>query len=263
MLTGRPLVAAQHGVVLRPAGPDRARRGRDPGPPVPGRPASRSREQIVAAREEERRRLRRELHDGLAPTLAGAGLKLDLARQSVARRPAAADGALDEARADVRTAIAEIRRMARDLRPPTLDALGLEGALREQAAGARGAVGRAPVIIVEVPEPLPALPAAVEVAAYRIAVEAMLNVVRHAAAQRCEVRLSLGRRRARRRRRRRRPRDRSGARDRRRDAGDATSGRPRSGGEVTIERRAPAAGRGSLRAPARSTLDRHDRERRT
>src|SRR6476659_9259526 len=82
--------------------------------------------------------------------------------------------------------------MARDLRPPTLDALGLEGAVREQAAGLAAQSGDAPVIIVEVREPLPALPAAVEVAAYRIAVEALLNVVRHAAAQHCEVRLSLG-----------------------------------------------------------------------
>ena len=153
---------------------------------------SRSREQIVAAREEERRKLRRELHDGLAPTLAGAGIKLDLARQSVRDDPEGADRLIDEARSDVRTAIGEIRRMARDLRPPTLDALGLEGALREQAAGLAAQSGDAPVIIVEVPEPLPPLPAAVEVAAYRIAVEALLNVVRHAAAQHCEVRLSLG-----------------------------------------------------------------------
>jgi signal transduction histidine kinase len=153
---------------------------------------SRSREQIVAAREEERRRLRRDLHDGLAPTLAGAGIKLDLARQGVRDDPAGAEALIDEARADVRSAIADIRRMARELRPPTLDALGLEGAVREQAANLATRGGGGPVIIVEVPTPLPALPAAVEVAAYRIAVEALMNVVRHASAHHCEVRLALG-----------------------------------------------------------------------
>jgi signal transduction histidine kinase len=153
---------------------------------------SRSREQIVAAREEERRRLRRELHDGLGPTLAGVGIKLDLARQSVRDDPAGVETLVDEARAQLREAIAAIRRMSRDLRPPTLDALGLEGALREQAAGLATQAPGAPVIIVEVPEPLPALPAAVEVAAYRIAVEALMNVVRHASARSCEVRLALG-----------------------------------------------------------------------
>ncbi|MFL5724879.1 MAG: histidine kinase [Chloroflexota bacterium] len=153
---------------------------------------SRSREQIVAVREEERRKLRRELHDGLAPTLAGAGIKLDLARQGVRDDPGSAETLIDEARADVRAAISDIRRLARDLRPPTLDALGLEGALREQAAGLASPSGDGPVIIVDVPKPLPVLPAAVEVAAYRIAVEALLNVVRHASAERCEVRLALG-----------------------------------------------------------------------
>jgi signal transduction histidine kinase len=152
---------------------------------------SRSREQIVTAREEERRKLRRELHDGLAPTLAGAAIKLDLARQGVREDPAAVEALIDEARAEVRTAIGDIRRMARELRPPTLDALGLEGALREQAAGLSSQSEDTPVIIVNVPEPLPPLPAAIEVAAYRIAVEALMNVVRHASAQTCEVRLAI------------------------------------------------------------------------
>ncbi|HEX5014869.1 MAG TPA: histidine kinase, partial [Candidatus Limnocylindrales bacterium] len=153
---------------------------------------SRSREQIVAAREEERLRLRRELHDGLAPTLAGVGIKLDLALQSARDDPEYAAALVEEARTGVRAAVTDIRRMARDLRPPALDALGLEGALREQAAGLASQAGDAPVIIVDVPAPLPNLPPAVEVAAYRIAVEALLNVVRHAAASHCEVRLAIG-----------------------------------------------------------------------
>lgn len=150
-----------------------------------------SRERIVAAREEERMLLRRELHDGLGPTLAALGLKLDYARSRVRSEPASAELALEEGRADLRTAIAEIRRIARQLRPPALDALGLAGALRQQAEGMAGSSGSGPVIMVTTDDALGALPAATEVAAYRIAVEAMMNVVRHAGASRCDVRLWL------------------------------------------------------------------------
>jgi signal transduction histidine kinase len=150
---------------------------------------SRSREKIVAAREDERRRLRRDLHDGLAPSLAAVGLKLDLIRSTVRDDPAAAEQGLDEARHDVRAVIAEIRRMSRELRPPSLDTLGLVGAVRQQAEALGG--GDGPRIVVDADPNLPALPAAVEVAAYRIAVEAMMNAVRHAAATTCRVGLAL------------------------------------------------------------------------
>ena len=148
-----------------------------------------SRERIVAAREEERMLLRRELHDGLGPTLAALGLKLDYARARVRSEPESAELALEEGRADLRTAIGEIRRIARQLRPPALDALGLAGALRQQAEGLAGSTGSGPVIMVATDEALGALPPATEVAAYRIAVEAMMNVVRHAEATRCDVKL--------------------------------------------------------------------------
>lgn len=154
---------------------------------------ARSRERIVAAREEERRRLRRDLHDGLGPTLAAIGLKLDLARDRARTEPAAVGPVLDELRSDVRAAIAQVRTIARELRPPTLDALGLVGAIRQQADGMGGSVNGGPVPVVETAEDLPPLSAAVEVAAYRIAVEAMTNVIRHAAATRCTVRLALDR----------------------------------------------------------------------
>ncbi len=152
---------------------------------------TRSRERVVAAREDERRKLRRDLHDGLAPTLAAAGLKLDLARQSVRSDPDAAERIIDEVRHGVRETIGEIRRLSRELRPPAIDSLGVVGAVRQQAdeLGSRG--GNGPVIIVRASAPLPQLPAAVEVAAYRIAVEGMMNVVRHAAATTCEVRIEL------------------------------------------------------------------------
>jgi signal transduction histidine kinase len=157
-------------------------------------------ERLVLAREEERRRLRRDLHDGLGPTLAAIGLKVDLARERAgeqARERAGADveelgGLLDEIRADVRSVISDVRRLARELRPPTLDTLGLAGAIGQQAA-ALGGGPSGPSIVVEIEERLPALPAAVEVIAYRIATEALTNVVRHAEARSCTVRLSIDR----------------------------------------------------------------------
>ncbi len=152
---------------------------------------TRSREKIVAAREDERRRLRRDLHDGLAPSLAAIGLKLDLVRGAVRDDPAAAQAGIDEARQGVRAVIAEIRRMSRDLRPPSLDTLGLVGAVRQQAEALGGGAAGGPRIVVDADPNFPALPAAVEVAAYRIAVEAMMNAVRHAAATTCRVGLAL------------------------------------------------------------------------
>ncbi|MDQ3128910.1 MAG: sensor histidine kinase [Chloroflexota bacterium] len=152
---------------------------------------TRSRERVVAAREDERRKLRRDLHDGLAPTLAALGLQLDHARQLVREDPAGAEEAIAGIRTQLRAAIADIRRLSRELRPPALDALGLVGAIRQQADGLGSPLGSGPVIIVADVADLPKLSAAVEVAAYRIAVEAMMNAVRHAAAATCRVRIAL------------------------------------------------------------------------
>jgi signal transduction histidine kinase len=152
---------------------------------------ARSRGRIVAAREDERRRLRRDLHDGLGPTLAAIGLKLDLAREQLRSDPRGVAPLLDEVRVDVRSVISDVRRLARELRPPTLDTLGLVGAIEQQASALGGATG--PSIGVEVDGPLPPLPAAIEVAAFRIATEAMTNVVRHAGATSCIVRLAVDR----------------------------------------------------------------------
>jgi signal transduction histidine kinase len=155
---------------------------------------ARSRGRIVAAREDERRRLRRDLHDGLGPTLAAIGLKLDLARERAASEGSdsgALESLLGEIRSDVRNVISDVRRLARELRPPTLDSLGLVGAIGQQAAALGGGAG--PSIVLEVADGLPTLPASVEVVAYRIATEAMINVVRHADASSCVVRLSVDR----------------------------------------------------------------------
>jgi signal transduction histidine kinase len=147
----------------------------------------RSRERLVTAREEELRRLRRELHDGIGPQLAALTLKLESARNKLAHNPAA-DALLSDLAARARSAVVDVRRSVHALRPPARDELGLVPALRETAAQYDQGGLR---ISVEAPEDLPPLPAAVEVAAYHIAQEAMTNVVRHAGANTCVVRLDL------------------------------------------------------------------------
>ncbi|MEW5990328.1 MAG: histidine kinase [Chloroflexota bacterium] len=144
-----------------------------------------SRERLVAAREEERRRIRRDLHDGLGPTLAAIGLRAEVAGDLLARDAAGADRVLAELRAEVSGALADIRRLVDELRPPALDELGLVGALEAQA----GRFGSSPRVDVTADGPIPELPAAVEVAAYRIALEAMTNAARHAHAGSCRVRV--------------------------------------------------------------------------
>ena len=149
-----------------------------------------SRRRLVVAREEERRRIRRELHDGIGPMLAAMTLKSDLARDVLRTDPDAADLALEGLKRDTQEALAEIRRLTRELRPPALDELGLVPAVCQRAAEfSAGAPGER-VEVEVVAEAVPALDAAVEVAAYRIAAEAMANVVRHAGARHCQVRIS-------------------------------------------------------------------------
>ncbi|MFC4040259.1 sensor histidine kinase [Dactylosporangium siamense] len=144
-----------------------------------------SRERIVAAREEERRRLHRDLHDGLGPALTGAGFKADAAHNLVTGAPEQATALLAELRRDIREAIDDVRRLVYGLRPPTLDELGLAGALRRHGATLPLAV------TVDAPDTLPALPAAVEVAVYRIGTEALTNVARHANAGAARVELAV------------------------------------------------------------------------
>jgi len=163
----------------------------------------RSRERLVATREEERRRLRRDLHDGLGPTLAGLNFGLDAARNLLTREPEDASALLAQLKGQTQEATSDVRRLVYGLRPPALDDLGLVPAIRQQATrhglladglpheaggdASRGEVGL--VFSIEAPQHLPSLPAAVEVACYRIAQEAMTNVARHANAHACRVRL--------------------------------------------------------------------------
>ena len=143
-----------------------------------------SRSRIVTAREEERKRLRRELHDGVGPSLAAILMKLEAARS---RKDATArDALLTEIRDETKAAITEVRRAVDELRPPAIDEMGLSGAIRQRAASLS-----TDQLVFEVhgsPAP-PPIPAAVEVAAFRIASEAMTNVAKHSRASRCRVAL--------------------------------------------------------------------------
>ena len=139
-----------------------------------------SRKRIVATQEEERHRLRRELHDGLGPTLTGIAFGADAAANLIETDPKQANDLLTTLRRDTRVALADVRRLVDELRPRALDELGLVGALQERAdqLGWR-ADGESVDVEVEVPAEMPRLPAAVEVATYRVATEALTNVVRH------------------------------------------------------------------------------------
>jgi two-component system, NarL family, sensor kinase len=148
------------------------------------------RERIVAAREEERRRLRRELHDGLGPALTGIAFAADAAANTIDDDPEQSQRLLTTLRHDTRAALADVRRLVDNLRPPALDELGLVGALRQRADQlAWRADGQSVHVRLDVPEEVPTLPAAIEVATYRIATEALTNVVRHSEATGAVVRL--------------------------------------------------------------------------
>lgn len=153
----------------------------------------RSRAEIVVAREEERRRLRRDLHDGLGPILASQMLKLAGVRQLIRKRPEKAEALIDEVIQQNENTVAEVRHLVYGLRPPALDELGLVQALRELEITVEGARHGRRGLEIEIQAPaeaLPDLPAAVEVNAYRIVLEAVTNAARHARAWRCQVSFS-------------------------------------------------------------------------
>jgi signal transduction histidine kinase len=151
----------------------------------------RSRERLVTTREEELRRLRRDLHDGLGPTLGSLRLKLEIAHDLILTDPPAAAALVMKLQAEAEAAVTDVRNLSYQLRPPALDQLGLVEALRETAVGYEQSVSGRLCIRVSAPEWLPPLPAAVEVAAYRIAQEALTNVVRHAEAHVALVSVTL------------------------------------------------------------------------
>jgi signal transduction histidine kinase len=149
----------------------------------------RSRERIVRGREEERRRLRRDLHDDLGPTLAGMTMQVGAMRALLEDREPPVAELLAYLEEQLRHCIAEVRGLIDDLRPPDLEFGLLEAIRRRCVAFADGSLL---ISVDSTPRDFGSLPAAIEVAAYRIAVEAVTNVVRHAAASRCRVSLTLG-----------------------------------------------------------------------
>ena len=145
-----------------------------------------SRERLVLDREEDRRRIRRDLHDGLGPVLGGVAMRLDAAGNALETDPATARTMVEKSRHDITEALADVRRLVHGLRPPALDDLGLLDALHQQVERMRSSS----LDITVDAAPMPALPAAVEVAAYRIVSEALANMSRHAEASQCTVRLA-------------------------------------------------------------------------
>ncbi len=149
----------------------------------------RARDRMAVAREEERRRIRRDLHDGLGPALAGITLGLEGAEALGGRDPDAAVRTLPALRTHAEQAVADVRRLVDGLRPPDLDDSGLVEALRARLHQLSD--GDPMVRLLHPPDMLPTLPAATEVAALRIALEAATNAARHADATRCDVELSV------------------------------------------------------------------------
>jgi two-component system NarL family sensor kinase len=146
----------------------------------------RSREQLVLAREEDRRRIRRDLHDGLGPVLGGVAMRLDAAGNALDRDPGTTRRLVAQSRQDITDALADVRRLVHGLRPPALDDLGLLAALDQQAER----LSTADLSVTVAADDVPRLSAAVEVAAYRIASEALTNTARHARARHAAVRLT-------------------------------------------------------------------------
>lgn len=148
-----------------------------------------SRERLVTTREEERLRIRRDLHDSLGPLLATQGLKLSLAQQLLNKKPTRTEHILKDLVDQNERIIAEIRHLVYALRPPALDELGLVATLRQEGALV---LDQVQLTVKAEPDPLRPLPAAVEVATYRIVMEALTNVARHANASHCQVGLLMG-----------------------------------------------------------------------
>ncbi|MFE7271477.1 sensor histidine kinase [Streptomyces sp. NPDC057623] len=147
-----------------------------------------SREQLVTAREAERRRLRQDIHDGLGPALAGLRLRVDNAAAQLAAEDEVRTR-LDEISQGLALAIEDVRRITDRLGAAPLGDCGLSGALRQLTASFDSS--SLAVRIALDPLPLPPLPAAVEAAAYRITAEALNNVLRHARATSVEVQVRV------------------------------------------------------------------------
>ena len=145
-----------------------------------------SRRRIVTAREEARRQLRRDLHDGLGPSLAAMTMQADTARELVYDDPQLTEQLLAEFVNQTQAMVSEIRRIVHGLRPPALDDVGLYGALELLVNGFSVPTLQTSV---QLPATRPTLSAAMEVAVYRIVQEALTNISKHAHAHTATVTL--------------------------------------------------------------------------
>lgn len=148
-----------------------------------------SRENIVIAREEERRMLRRELHDSLGPRLSGMILELGTAIVIVQQQPDRAITQLTGLNQELQQAVNDLRQLARNLRPPALDDLGLVESLQAYLQNKIQPAGLKTQLYIE-PD-LPTCSAAMEVAIYRITTEALTNCLKYAEAHMVSVSLAV------------------------------------------------------------------------
>jgi signal transduction histidine kinase len=147
---------------------------------------------VALVGDQDRWWLRRELHDGLGPALAGLMLGLGTAQALSAGQPDL-QHLLGRLAAETQRAVADLRRIVYGLRPSVLEELGLADSLQEEVGRLRCAVPALAVRLELRGDGLAGLPAVVEEACYRIVTEALANVARHAHATRCTVRIHLDR----------------------------------------------------------------------
>jgi two-component system NarL family sensor kinase len=148
----------------------------------------RSRDRLAVAHEEERHRIHRDLHDRLGPSLAGLALGIGAARRAATQAPQLTPllTRLDE---EMHGCLEDVRRLTAQLRPSSLDELGLLEGLKHQAEVLTERADGTLLVTVRTSTEIPPLAAEVELAAYHIGMEALTNVVRHAHASHCEVSL--------------------------------------------------------------------------
>jgi signal transduction histidine kinase len=152
---------------------------------------ARAHDRTLAAAQRERSRIRRDLHDGLGPSLSGVALGLEAVQAALPGDTQTAADLTVRMRTEIVSAVEDVRRIIDELRPAALEDVGLVQALRERAASLAARSSSGLIVEFRAAEPMPDLPEQVEIAAFRIAEEAMTNVLRHAHANRCEVRLEV------------------------------------------------------------------------
>jgi signal transduction histidine kinase len=152
---------------------------------------ARSRRDLTGSYNRDRHRLRRDLHDSLGPVLATAVMRIDSVRGLIETDPGAVESALVELREDTRAALAEIRRLIYELRPPPVEPSGLRAAVRTLADEFNRASDGRLVVTVSGTGELADVSPEVGLAVYRILSEALTNVARHSGATRCEIVISI------------------------------------------------------------------------